>query len=62
MSKTKQRKDQAYYEGFHDARKCHPFRWKTHPFLSRYRKGYKDGEVWLKDKRENLPEVGYDDL
>lgn len=62
MSKTKQRKDQAYYEGFHDARKEKPFRWKSHPYIGRYRRGYRDGQAALKEKREWLPTLGYDDL
>lgn len=44
MSKTKQRKDQAYYEGYHDGKKGRPFRWKRHPHLGLYRKGYRQGE------------------
>ena len=58
MSKTKQRKDQAFYEGYHDARKSKGFRWKRHPYLGRYKAGYKKGKA----ERQDVGIVGYDDL
>lgn len=58
MSKTKQRKDQAYYEGYHDGRKGKPFGYKRHPYLGRYKAGYKKGiKEW-----QDVPVETYDDL
>lgn len=43
MSKTKQRKESAYYLGLKDARQNKHFRWSRHPQLSHYRRGYRHG-------------------
>jgi hypothetical protein len=44
VSKAKQRKDQVYYEGYHDGKKGRYFRWKRHPHFGLYRRGFKQGQ------------------
>ena len=58
MSKTRQRKEQAYYEGLKDGRRGLPPRWKKHPFLKFYKRGHRQGTV----EREDVQIVSYDDL
>ena len=43
MSKTSQRKRQAYEEGHRDAKSRNGIRYSRHPFMDAYRAGYRDG-------------------
>lgn len=58
MSKEQQRKQQAYYEGYHDGRKGRGYRWDRHPYLGRYHRGYKEG----KEERQTPKIISYTDL
>lgn len=46
MSKTSQRKRQAYTEGLGDGQRGDGFRWKRHPFIQDYRRGFHQGCEW----------------
>lgn len=50
MSRTSAARKQAYYEGWHDARKGVPFRWERHPFMYAYRQGRRDWAWQAKPK------------
>lgn len=43
MSKTAQRKRQAYQEGLQDGAAGRGYRWSRHPYMAEYRFGYVDG-------------------
>lgn len=62
MTKTRQRKEQAYYEGRQDALSESSKRYKEHRYQRYYSKGYRAGEASLKHQREWLPEIGFDDF
>lgn len=62
MSKTRQRKDQAYYEGLKDGKAGVGFVYKRHPYLSFYKKGYREGATLRKETLESSPVAGYDDI
>ena len=51
MSKTSQRKREAYKDGYRDGFKGYPFKWKRHPFLGLYKSGHRDGE-WDRFRRQ----------
>lgn len=50
MSKTSQRKRQAYEEGHRDAVKGNGFRYSRHPFMDSYRDGFQHGSVTQEPK------------
>lgn len=62
MTKTKQRKEQVYFEGRQDAFKELSKRYRKHRYQIYYSQGYRDGQSALKHMRENLPEIGFDDF
>lgn len=63
MSKTKQRKDQMYYEGLRGGKgKPHRAPTRRHPLFSHYKRGLRDGQKALREDRQNLPLVGVDDF
>ena len=41
MSKTAQRKDSFYAQGYNDRMKGRYFRWRAHPYLKEYKEGWK---------------------
>ncbi len=43
MSKTAQRKRQAYEEGFRHGYRAYGIAYRRHPFMEQYRNGYADG-------------------
>lgn len=43
MSRTSQRKRQAYEEGHRDARNRNGIKYSRHPFMDQYRAGYQAG-------------------
>lgn len=47
MSKTSQRKRQAYEEGHRDARRGNGFKYARHPFMEDYRNGFNDGRTTI---------------
>ncbi len=44
MSRTSQRKRQAYEEGHRDARNSNGLKYSYHPFMEQYRAGYQAGK------------------
>lgn len=44
MSKTAQRKRQAYKEGLEDGRLGRGERWARHPYMAHYRRGYREAQ------------------
>lgn len=50
MSKTSQRKRQAYEEGHRDARNGNGFKYSRHPFMEQYRAGYQAAATSLKSR------------
>ncbi|MDG9780291.1 hypothetical protein [Metapseudomonas otitidis] len=56
MSKTAQRKHQAYAEGLRDAKNGFGFRWKRHPFMEQYKEGFDDGRRWFADQQKTILE------
>lgn len=63
MSKTKQRKDQMYYEGLKGGKgQAHLAPNRRHPLYGHYKRGLRDGRKALKEDRQNLPLVGVDEF
>ncbi|WP_427196742.1 hypothetical protein AB4J85_16860 [Pseudomonas aeruginosa] len=56
MSKTAQRKRQAYAEGLRDAKSGFGFRWERHPFMEHYKEGFADGRRWFADQQKTVLE------
>lgn len=51
MSKTAQRKRNAYQQGLCDGMEGEWFRWSRHPFLDQYRRGFEEGRA-IEARRE----------
>ena len=62
MSKTSQRKQSLYRQGYMDGRKGYDFRWRRHPHRGSYRKGYLKGRAELDEIMQHIPIEGYDEM
>ncbi len=51
MSKTSQRKQSAYSQGLLDARDGRGVRWKRHPYMEQYMRGFRHGRKWFPGPR-----------
>lgn len=58
MSKTKQRRDQAYNDGYRDGKKGLSVQWRHHPQLRDYKRGHRAG----RREYQTPALLGYDEL
>lgn len=50
MSKTAQRKREAYAQGHRDGMRGNGFRWLRHPHMEQYRDGFEEGKLHVEPK------------
>ena len=56
MSKTSQRFDTFYQQGYNDFVKKRDFRWKSHPYLGAYTAGWNQAkQEWATDEVKKTP-------